>query len=226
MLSVVDPDSDPWDSYVFGPPGSGSESVIILFRIRFLPSTSKKSTKNLDFYYFVTCFWLFIYENWKLKKNLFYAGVLWATDEKNGIRIWILIRTKMSRSSTTLAFVLNFLSESHIFLYIYSLVLYFVTYFVSRNLHSWGSNSQPELFQATSVHSKLCNAEIILFNRFLMHFEQAVCEMGEGFNCLCPSLYSPGFNLSILQHGGIWGVAEEALLKKLLSKTYFNLKYI
>ena len=43
-ISVVYP-----DPYVFEPPG---------YRIRVLLSTSKKSKKSLDFYYFVTSFWL------------------------------------------------------------------------------------------------------------------------------------------------------------------------
>ncbi len=48
--SVEDPDPD----------------VFWTSRIRILPSISKKSEQNLDFYYFVTSFWLFmvIYENW------------------------------------------------------------------------------------------------------------------------------------------------------------------
>ncbi len=39
-------------------------------RIRILPSTSKKSKKNLDFYYFVTAFWLFISESDNWYKNV------------------------------------------------------------------------------------------------------------------------------------------------------------
>ncbi len=55
VLSVVDLDP-------VGPSGS----FIILYRIRILPLTSKKSKENFDLYsrYFVTSFWLSIYENW------------------------------------------------------------------------------------------------------------------------------------------------------------------
>ncbi len=41
---------DPEDPHGFGPPGSGSWSVIFL-RIRLLPSTSIKKQENLDFYW-------------------------------------------------------------------------------------------------------------------------------------------------------------------------------
>ena len=63
----------------------------------------------------------------------------------------------------------------------------------------------------------LCNAEIILFNRFLMHFEQAVRRNGKkGFNCICQSRNSPGFNPNALRHDEIRGAADEAVMKKFL----------
>ncbi len=55
--SVADP-----DPYVFGHPGSGS--AIQSYGIRILPSSSKKSKKNLDSYCFVTSLWNFIFEKW------------------------------------------------------------------------------------------------------------------------------------------------------------------
>jgi hypothetical protein len=45
------------DMYVFGYPGSGPGSVIILYGTRFFHQQAKKVT--LDFYYFVTAFLLF-----------------------------------------------------------------------------------------------------------------------------------------------------------------------
>ncbi len=68
---VADPDSnpdpDPPDPRVFGPPGSGSGSDVW---IRILLSLSKNSSgkKNLDFYCFVSSFWLF---TWKKCKSTF-----------------------------------------------------------------------------------------------------------------------------------------------------------
>ncbi len=44
-------------------------NLIVRSRIRILPSTSKKIKKSLDFYCFVTSFWLFILEEW-WKMNL------------------------------------------------------------------------------------------------------------------------------------------------------------
>jgi hypothetical protein len=131
----------------------------------------------------------------KLWKNLFFVGILWAPDEKS-------FCFKLSQ---------------------WVLYIYFGTVFphllLEQRLHSWGSNSQPELFKATLIHSKLCNAKIILFNRFLMHFEQAVRRNGKkGFNCLCQSRNSPVFNPSALRHGGIWGAADvEKLFSKILT---------
>jgi hypothetical protein len=49
--SVADPNPDPPDPHVFGPPGSGSTSQIrirILLWIRILLSSCKNSKKNLD----------------------------------------------------------------------------------------------------------------------------------------------------------------------------------
>jgi hypothetical protein len=59
--SVADPDPnpDPSDLYVFGPPGSGSISQIEVW-IRILLSPSKNCKRNLDSYCFVASFWLFI----------------------------------------------------------------------------------------------------------------------------------------------------------------------
>ncbi len=63
--SVADP--DPPDPRVLGPPGSGSGSISQRYGsgsgIRILLALSKNSKKNLDFYCFVTYFWLFIFEN-------------------------------------------------------------------------------------------------------------------------------------------------------------------
>jgi hypothetical protein len=47
--------SDPPNARVFGPSGSGSGSFYHL---------SKKRKKNLDFYCFVTSFWLFTFKKW------------------------------------------------------------------------------------------------------------------------------------------------------------------
>ncbi len=68
-------------------------------RIRILPSTRKKR-ENPWLNYFVTSFWLFIFENWckctfkkyrnqheNLKKFYFLFGILSATDEKSQIQI-------------------------------------------------------------------------------------------------------------------------------------------
>ena len=59
--SVADPDPDPPDPQVFGPPGSrsGSRSGSTSqkeVRIRILLSSCKNNKKNLDSYYFVTLF--------------------------------------------------------------------------------------------------------------------------------------------------------------------------
>ncbi len=48
-----------------------------------------KQKSNTNFYYFVTSFWRFIFDNW--------CGILSATDEKSMIRI----RSKMSRIHNT-----------------------------------------------------------------------------------------------------------------------------
>ncbi len=52
--SVADPNPDPTDTHVFGPPGSGSISH--RYRIRILLSLSKNSKKTLDFYFFASFF--------------------------------------------------------------------------------------------------------------------------------------------------------------------------
>jgi|688.fasta_scaffold1505005_1 hypothetical protein len=47
-------------------PGASRIRIRLKFvpvRIRILPSTKEKRKKNLDFYFFATSFWLFIYEN-------------------------------------------------------------------------------------------------------------------------------------------------------------------
>jgi hypothetical protein len=62
--SVADPDPDPKDPHVFGPPGSGSGSTSQRYGSgsgSFLPSC-KTRKKNLDSYCYVTSFRLFIFE--------------------------------------------------------------------------------------------------------------------------------------------------------------------
>ncbi len=54
--SVADPDPNP-DPHVLGPPGSGSIS-------QRYPIIKQNSKKNLDFYWFGTSFWFFIFEKW------------------------------------------------------------------------------------------------------------------------------------------------------------------
>ncbi len=66
ISSVADPDPNP-DPRFFGPPGSGSGSISqrqvwIRIRVWILLSLSKNSKENLDFYCFVTSFWLFTFE--------------------------------------------------------------------------------------------------------------------------------------------------------------------
>jgi hypothetical protein len=53
---VVDP-----DLYVFGPPGSGS-----------FHQQAKKAKKNLDFYYFFTSLWPFVFDGCQCKCNTWY----------------------------------------------------------------------------------------------------------------------------------------------------------
>ncbi len=74
--------------------------------IQIMPSLSKNSKKNLDFYCFVTSLWLFIAEEWckcrlpskssvisKTSLEKSYVGVLKVTDEKSRIRIrWSEVR--------------------------------------------------------------------------------------------------------------------------------------
>jgi hypothetical protein len=51
----VDPDPDPQDQYVFGPPGSADPDLLVrASEVRILLSFSKNSEKNLDSYCFVT----------------------------------------------------------------------------------------------------------------------------------------------------------------------------
>ncbi len=71
ITSVADPNPDPSNPYVFGPPGSGSISQQVQYGIwiRILLSSSKNRKKNLASYCFVTSFWLFIFE--KLYKCTF-----------------------------------------------------------------------------------------------------------------------------------------------------------
>jgi hypothetical protein len=59
FCSVVDPDLDPPDLYVFGHPGSGP---INMRDGSGSGSTCKNSKKNLDSYCFVTSFELFVFE--------------------------------------------------------------------------------------------------------------------------------------------------------------------
>jgi hypothetical protein len=86
FLGLLDPDPDP--------------SIILL-------SLSKYNQKNLDFYCFVTSFWLFIFE--KLCKSifkkqyagklffkyLFFVGILKVNDENRRIRICIRIKIRI-----------------------------------------------------------------------------------------------------------------------------------
>ncbi len=60
-------DSDPYsDPHVFGPPGS------------FYHLAKMRYEKNLDFYFFVTSLWLFIFEKWcKCTCKKWYAEKLW-----------------------------------------------------------------------------------------------------------------------------------------------------
>ncbi len=83
------PDPDPTDPHIFGPPGSGSISqrygirIRLLIRIRNLLSC-KNSKKNLDSYYFVILFDFFIFEKWckcTLKSNV----------QKNCVKISFLL---------------------------------------------------------------------------------------------------------------------------------------
>jgi hypothetical protein len=75
-------------------------SVIFLYHTDPDPSSNKQESKeSLDFYYFVTSCWLFIYE------NLFFVCILSATDEKSRIRSWIricksVVRTRGSGSGS------------------------------------------------------------------------------------------------------------------------------
>ncbi len=60
VSSVGDPNPDPLDLHVFGPPdplvrGMDPDPYLL---------SSKNSKKNLDFYCFVTSFWLFTFEKW------------------------------------------------------------------------------------------------------------------------------------------------------------------
>ncbi len=86
----------------------------LVSRVQIHPITSKKGKKNLDFYYFWTSFLRFIYEKWHIQKVIrkklwtLNFGILSATDEKSRTRIrksveriWIRIRTKMSRIHNT-----------------------------------------------------------------------------------------------------------------------------
>jgi hypothetical protein len=70
--SVADPNPDPPDPRVFGPPGSGSGSTSQRYDpdplwIRILLSSCKNSKKNLDSYYFVTLFEFFSLQNDRYK---------------------------------------------------------------------------------------------------------------------------------------------------------------
>jgi hypothetical protein len=110
LSSAVDP-----DPYVFGSPGS---RYLIIERTRIHQSSSKNSTKNLDFY----CFFLLLYVFLSLKKEvnvpsksnpqknigekLFFVCILKVTDEKSRIRSRtcqsvVRIHTKMSRIHNT-----------------------------------------------------------------------------------------------------------------------------
>ncbi len=68
LSSVADPDPnpDPPDPHVFGPPGSefgsGSTGSTCFWASRILLSLCKNSKKNLNSYYFVTLFDFFIFE--------------------------------------------------------------------------------------------------------------------------------------------------------------------
>ncbi len=65
-ISVADPNPDPHldpDPHVFEPPGSGSGSISQRYRFDPDPSIIKQNGKEtLDFYCFVTSFWLLIFE--------------------------------------------------------------------------------------------------------------------------------------------------------------------
>ncbi len=67
--SVPDPDLDPPDPHVFGPSGSGFETISQRYGSGSFYQASKNRKKNLDYYCFVTSFRLFIDE--KLGKCTF-----------------------------------------------------------------------------------------------------------------------------------------------------------
>jgi hypothetical protein len=111
LSSVWNTDPDP-DPYVFGPPGSASGSVSHKYGSGSgLPSSSKNSQKNLDFYYFVL-----LYDFLYLKVDVIvppvfrirmFLGIkdphpdplVRGTDPR--IRTCIQIHTKMSRIPNT-----------------------------------------------------------------------------------------------------------------------------
>jgi hypothetical protein len=79
QCSVADPNPDPSDPYVFGPPGSGSGSEVwIRIRIQILLLPSKNSEKNHDSYCFMTSFRLLSLKNGvnvlSEKQNNFFKG--------------------------------------------------------------------------------------------------------------------------------------------------------
>ncbi len=64
--SVTDPDPNPDlpDPHVFGPPGSGSGSISQRYGSGSFYLQAKIVRKKLDYFRFVTSFWLFIFEKW------------------------------------------------------------------------------------------------------------------------------------------------------------------
>ncbi len=97
----------------------------VRIRLRILPSSSKNSKKNPDFYCFVTSLWLFIFEgrckcttvvfriHIQIRRIRVFSGILdphpdlliRGTDQRIRIRIWI--RTKMSRIPNTAGHIQN-----------------------------------------------------------------------------------------------------------------------